>query len=100
AAIGVMAFIEKPFREDELIAAIELAHARFAEMADLAKENERLKGAMDSRKLIERAKGMLMDTKGMKEKEAYILLRKMSMDKRLTMESVAERMLTDVKGEA
>ncbi len=90
---GVVGYIVKPFRESELVPAIEVALARFREFRTLEKEASDLKEAMDTRKLVERAKGILMDTQGLKEAEAFRKIQKLSMNTRKSMKEIAEAIL-------
>ncbi|MFB0547042.1 MAG: ANTAR domain-containing response regulator [Anaerolineae bacterium] len=90
---GVAGYIVKPFRESDLAPAIEVALARFAEFRALEKEIGDLKQALETRKLVDRAKGILMDTQGLKEAEAFRKIQKMSMNTRKPMKEVAEAII-------
>jgi two-component system, response regulator PdtaR len=90
---GVVGYLVKPFREAELLPVIELSLTRFAEFTALRSEVGDLKDALESRKVVERAKGVLMDTHGMSEAEAFRRIRKTSMDARKSMREVAEAIL-------
>ena len=90
---GVVGYLVKPFRESDLGPAIEIALARFAEFTQLEKEVKSLKEALETRKLVDRAKGILMDTKGMSEAEAFRRIQKMSMDTRKPMKEIAEAII-------
>jgi len=90
---GVTGYIVKPFRESDLIAAIEVALARFAEFKALEKEVGDLKLALETRKLVDRAKGILMDVQGLTEAEAFRKIQKMSMNSRKSMKDVAEAII-------
>jgi len=92
-AAGVMAFLVKPLRPAELGPAIELAVARYREFEVVARENEDLKKAIESRKLVERAKGLLMERQGLTEAEAFRRIRKTAMDSRRPMAEVARALL-------
>ena len=92
-AAGVMAFLLKPLRAEELGPALDLAVARFREFEALRKENADLKRAIESRKLVERAKGLLMEREGLSESEAFRRIQKASMDRRKSMAEVAEAIL-------
>jgi response regulator NasT len=87
---GVVGYIVKPFREGELVPAIEVAMARFREFRELETEIGDLKETLETRKLIERAKGILMDSQGLKEAEAFRKIQKLSMNSRKSMKEVAE----------
>jgi len=90
---GVVGYIVKPFRESDLAPAIEVAVARFAEFRALEKEVGDLKLALETRKLVDRAKGILMDTQGLTEAEAFRKIQKMSMNTRKPMKEVAEAII-------
>lgn len=90
---GVVGYIVKPFRESELVPAIEVALARFKEFKSLEKEVGDLKDALETRKLVERAKGVLMDSQGLKEAEAFRKIQKLSMNTRKSMREIAEAIL-------
>ena len=90
---GVVNYIVKPFREAELLPAIEIALARFAEFQDINKELGDLKDNMETRKLVERAKGVLMDTQGLKEQEAFRKIQQLSMNTRKSMREIAQAIL-------
>lgn len=90
---GVVGYIVKPFREAELVPAIEIALARFQEFQALQKETADLKETLETRKLVERAKGLLMDTQGLTEAEAFRKIQKMSMNTRKPMKEIAEAIL-------
>lgn len=90
---GVVGYLVKPFREAELLPVIELSLTRFAEFTALRSEVGDLKEALESRKIVERAKGVLMDSHGMSESEAFRRIRKTSMDARKSMREVAEALL-------
>ena len=79
---GVMGYLLKPLRECELRPAIELAMARFQEFLTLQKENEDLKKTLGARKIIERAKSILMESRHLTEAEAFALIQRQSMDTR------------------
>jgi len=90
---GVMGYLVKPFRETDLPPAIEIAMVNFEEWLRLEKEAENLKEALETRKLVERAKGILMDRHGLSEAEAFRRIQKMSMDNRRPMKEVAEAII-------
>ena len=87
---GVVGYLVKPFRESDLSPAIEVALARFAEFESLEQEVGDLKVALETRKAVDRAKGILMDTQGLSEAEAFRKIQKMSMNTRKPMKEVAE----------
>ncbi|MDP9367048.1 MAG: ANTAR domain-containing protein [Chloroflexota bacterium] len=90
---GVVGYVVKPFRETELMPVIELSMARFEEFRSLEREVGGLKDALETRKLIERAKGVLMEVHGLREAEAFHRIRRTSMDARKSMKEVAEAIL-------
>jgi len=90
---GVVGYLVKPFKEADLTPAIEVALARFGEFKSISQEVGDLTHALDTRKLVDRAKGILMDTKGFTETEAFRAVQKMSMDNRKPMKAVAEAII-------
>ncbi len=90
---GVAGYLVKPFREQDLEPAIEVALSRFEEFKTLEQEVEDLKEALETRKLVDRAKGILMDTQGLSEAGAFRKIQKMSMDKRVPMKEIAKAIL-------
>lgn len=90
---GVVGYIVKPFRQDELMPAIDVALSRFREFRDLEREMGDLKETLEARKVIERAKGVLMDQYGLKEADAFRRIQKLSMDTRKSMREIAEAIL-------
>jgi response regulator NasT len=90
---GVVNYIVKPFREAELLPAIEIALARFAEFNSMSTELGDLKDTMETRKLVERAKGVLMDTQGLKEQDAFRKIQQLSMNTRKSMREIAQAIL-------
>lgn len=90
---GVAGYLVKPFRESDLSPAIEVALARFAEFRTLEKEVGDLQQALETRKFVDRAKGILMDTQGLLESEAFRKIQKMSMNTRKPMKEVAEAII-------
>ena len=90
---GAMAYLVKPFSISDLIPAIELAVTRFSEIAALEKEVAGLADRLETRKLVERAKGLLQANQGMSEPEAFTWIQRAAMDRRTTMKRVAEVVL-------
>ena len=90
---GVVGYIVKPFRESELVPAIEVALARFREFRSVEREAQDLKDALETRKLVERAKGIIMDSQHVKEAEAFRKIQKLSMNTRKSMREVAEAII-------
>lgn len=90
---GVVNYVVKPFREAELLPAIEIAMARYQEFLEMDKQIFDLKETLDTRKLVERAKGVLMDTQGLKEAEAFRKIQQLSMNTRKSMKEIAQAIL-------
>ena len=90
---GVAGYLVKPFREADLAPAIEVALARFQEFRELERQVGDIQLALETRKLVDRAKGMLMDRQGMTEAEAFRRIQKMSMNNRKPMKEVAEAII-------
>jgi AmiR/NasT family two-component response regulator len=90
---GAMAYLIKPFTKADLVPAIEVAASRFAEISALNSEAASLRERLEVRKLLDRAKGQLQDSKGMTEAQAFRWIQKTSMDRRQTMRAVAEEVL-------
>lgn len=90
---GVVNYIVKPFREGELLPAIEIAMARYQEFLEMDKQLTDLKETLDTRKLVERAKGVLMDSQGLKETEAFRKIQQLSMNTRKSMKEIAQAIL-------
>lgn len=87
---GVMAYLVKPIRQEELLPTIELVISRFEEFQLVSKQNLELKEKVEVRKIIERAKGLLMEKEGLSERDAFSRIQKLSMDKRRPMKEIAE----------
>ncbi|MGA7731639.1 MAG: response regulator [Chloroflexia bacterium] len=90
---GVVGYLVKPFREAQLGPAIEVTLGRFREFQQLQKELGDLKEALEARKVIDRAKGFLMDRFNLSEADAFRRIQKRSMDTRKTMREVAEAIM-------
>ncbi|GAB7099330.1 response regulator [Thermobifida fusca] len=87
---GAMAYLVKPFTKSDLVPAIEMAVSRYAEITALEAEVTGLTERLETRKIVERAKGLLQKKYGLSEPEAFRWIQKNSMDRRLTMRKVAE----------
>lgn len=94
---GAMAYVVKPFVPEKLFPAIEVAMARFDQMTELKKQITDLKKRFAARKKVDRAKGLLMENMGLSEAEAFRWIQKTSMDRRLTMEEVADAVIDQVQ---
>lgn len=90
---GVFGYLVKPFKEADLLPAIEIAISRYKEMEALEREVGSLKDAIETRKLVDRAKGVLMDKRGMKEAEAFRWIQTQSMNNRKSMREIAEAVI-------
>ena len=89
---GVMNYVVKPVRAEQLFAAVDLAIHQFVELSGLREEVAKLQETLETRKVIDRAKGILMK-KGMDEPQAFRRLQKLAMDKRKSLRDVAEAIL-------
>jgi two-component system, response regulator PdtaR len=97
---GALAYLVKPFQKSELIPAIEVALGRFTELKALEAENRGLEGQnrsledlLERQRLVDRAKGLLMDNHGMKEADAFSYIQRTAMRLRLTMKEVARQVI-------
>jgi len=90
---GVLAFLVKPLRAEELGPALDVAVSRFRELSAVRLENETLKRTLETRKLVERAKGILMKRLGLSEPDAFRRIQKTAMDTRKPMSEVAQALL-------
>ncbi len=93
---GAMAYVVKPFTEHDLIPSIEVAMSRYEQIKALAKEVTGLKDQFETRKLVDRAKSLLITKMGLSEPEAFRWIQKTSMDRRLSMREVAETVVSQV----
>ena len=90
---GAMAYVVKPFTPADLLPAVEIAASRFVEIRALENEIADINERMETRKTVERAKGLLMEKMQLNEPEAFRWIQKTSMDRRLTMREVAEAVI-------
>jgi response regulator NasT len=97
---GVVAYLVKPFQRGELVPAIEVARARFEEYraieqehARLSKEVASLEDKLETRRVVDRAKGVLMDRDGMSEKDSFSFIQRTAMDRRIPMRQVAREII-------
>ena len=93
AEAGAMGYLVKPFTKQDLLPAIEIAKGRYQQLSALAEEVGDLTERLEARKVVDRAKGAVMDRMGLTEADAFRLIQKASMEHRLTMKEVAERIL-------
>jgi response regulator NasT len=94
AASGALAYLVKPFQKSELIPAIEVALGRFSEIRALEHEVQSLEEQMETRKVVDRAKGILMDRHKLSENDAFSFIQKTAMRERVTMKQVAQRIIS------
>jgi AmiR/NasT family two-component response regulator len=87
---GAMAYLVKPFSKADLMPAVELAASRYTEISSLESEIADLQERLETRKLIERAKGKLMESQSLTEPQAFKWIQRAAMDRRTTMKAVAE----------
>lgn len=90
---GVAAYLVKPIREEQLFPAMEIAASRFKQWQELNQELENLKESLEVRKLVDRAKGILMTAHGFNEQEAYRKMQQFSMAKRISLKELAESII-------
>lgn len=90
---GVLAYVVKPFTRESLLPSIEIAIARFEQLIQLEGEIADLADRFETRKLVDRAKGILNEKMGLSEPEAFRWIQKASMDRRLTMQDVAKTII-------
>lgn len=90
---GVLSYLVKPFQREELVSAIEVALGRFEEMRQLEETVRELEGQLEVRKVVDRAKGRLIDNHGMSEQDAFAFIQQTAMSGRFTMLDVANRVV-------
>jgi AmiR/NasT family two-component response regulator len=92
---GAMAYLVKPFSKNDLVPAIEVARARFVELTALDGEVRSLEDRLEARKVIEKAKGVLMTHQGLTEADAFRWIQRTAMNERTSMRSLAQRILDE-----
>jgi len=97
---GAMAYVVKPFSPSDLLPAVEIAISRYAQISALESEVADLAERFETRKRVDRAKGLLMTKMGLTEPESFRWIQKTSMDRRLTMREVADAVIEQVGGGA
>lgn len=97
---GAMAYLVKPFSKADLVPAIEMALSRHEEITQLENEVADLNDRLETRKLVDRAKGILQTRYGLSEPDAFRWIQKAAMDKRTSMREVAKVVLSDTEGES
>ncbi len=100
AEAGALAYVVKPFTPNDLIPAIDIALTRYQQIATLEDEISDLAERLETRKILDRAKGILNDTMGLTEPEAFRWIQKASMDRRLTMREVAQTVIDQLAEKA
>jgi response regulator NasT len=90
---GAMAYLVKPFSKNDLVPAIEVARGRFTEMVALDGEVRTLEERLETRKIVEKAKGRLMEQQGISEAEAFRWIQRTAMNQRTSMKALAESIL-------
>lgn len=93
---GAMAYVVKPFTPNDLIPAIEVAISRYEQIKALQSEVSSIKEQFETRKVVDRAKSLLITKMGLTEPEAFRWIQKTSMDRRLSMREVAETIVAQV----
>jgi len=94
---GVYAYLVKPIREEELFPAIEIAISRFTAFQRLNAALDKAKDDLETRKILDRAKGILMDQYKFTEKDAFQAMQKLSMDRRLSLKAVAKAVIASAE---
>ncbi len=90
---GALAYLVKPFQKSDLVPAIEIALARFSELAALEREVDDLQARLAARKTVDRAKGVLMDEHGMTEQESWRFIQQRAMTNRVRVGDIAQRVI-------
>jgi len=93
ATIGVFGYLVKPIKESEVYPALKVAISKWMGLKELKAENAALKDKLEKRKIIDKAKGILMDKYNMKERDAYRKIQRLSMEKRLDMCEIAKSII-------
>ena len=92
---GAMAYLVKPFSTADLVPAVELAASRFKEVTALEREISDLSERLETRKIVERAKGVLMEKQSLTEPEAFKWIQRAAMDNRMTMKDVSDKIIAE-----
>jgi two-component system, response regulator PdtaR len=90
---GALAYLVKPFERTELVPAVEVALGRFRELRALADQTASLEEQLETRKIVDRAKGKLMDEFGLNESSAFTFIQRTAMSERVTMRDVSQRII-------
>ena len=91
---GVMAYVVKPFTINDLLPAIEISISRYRQMKSLETEVADLYERLETRKIVDRAKGILMKTMNLSEPESFSWIQKTAMDRRISMKAVAQGIIS------
>jgi response regulator NasT len=98
---GALAYLVKPYEKDELLAAVEVALGRHRENVALHDQKASLEEQLETRKIVDRAKGKLMDEFGLKEHDAFVFIQRRAMDERVPMREIGRRIIDgDIKPDA
>jgi response regulator NasT len=98
---GALAYLVKPFERSELVPAVEVALGRFKEIRALHDQTASLEEQLETRKVVDRAKGKLMDEFGLNENSAFAFIQKRAMSERVTMRAISQRVIDgDLKPDA
>ena len=92
---GALAYLVKPYQQSDLVPAIEIARRRYQEMRELTDQAKTLEDRLKARKVIEKAKGLLIDGASLNEDEAFRFIQTMAMSERKTMLEVAEKIISE-----
>lgn len=95
---GVMGYVMKPFTESDVVAAIEIARSRFLEYRELGQNRDELADSLETRKILDRAKGLLQTKLNISEPEAFRWIQKAAMDKRMSVRDVAQNVIAELSG--
>jgi response regulator NasT len=99
AELPILAYLIKPVEEQELLATLEVVTARFAEQQHLVRQANDLEEQLEARKIVERAKGVLMQRESLSERDAYLRIQRQARQERRTMRQVAKAILCQVEGD-
>ena len=92
---GALAYLVKPYQQSDLVPAIEIARRRYQEMRELTDQAKTLEDRLKARKVIEKAKGLLIDAASLNEDEAFRFIQTRAMSERKTMLEVAEKIISE-----
>lgn len=98
ADAGVMGYLVKPFAEAEVAAAIEVAMSRFAQLREVTADRDNLALSLETRKVLDRAKGLLQTRMSLSEPDAFRWIQKAAMDRRMSVREVADTIIAELGG--